>query len=80
MTGENEGTASQIKRVLLHLLTGKSITPLDALNLYGCFRLGAIIFVLRKNSYNIQTKINENGKRYAIYTLISETQQQKLSL
>lgn len=39
---------SQNKRILEHLLSGKSITALEALNLYGCFRLSGRIYDLRK--------------------------------
>lgn len=41
---ENEGVAiSQTARILSHLLEGRSITALEALDLYGCFRLSARI-------------------------------------
>jgi len=59
---------TQKKQVLAHLQTGKSITPLEALNLFGAFRLGAIIFELRK--YHFITATRAKGKsRYAIYKL-----------
>lgn len=55
---------------------GKSITPIEALNLCGAFRLGAIIFVLR-NDYgmNIETQMvyEPKGKRYAKYYLKKES-------
>jgi len=53
--------------ILNDLLKGKDITPMDALNDYGCFRLGARIFDLRELGYDIKTKKPENGKQYAIY-------------
>lgn len=37
------------------------INPLEALNLYGSFRLGAIIHTLRKEGYEIETKMKNNG-------------------
>jgi len=41
---ENAGVAiSQTSRILSHLLEGKSITALEALDLYGCLRLSARI-------------------------------------
>ena len=61
--------------VLNHLKNDNGITPLEALNLYGSFRLGAfrlaaIIFDLKKEGYDIQTNIIQNGgKRYANYKL-----------
>ena len=36
---EKNTTDSQKKRILRYLLNGNSLTPLDALNLFGCFRL-----------------------------------------
>ena len=65
---------SQNKQIKAWLESGKSITPLDALNLFGSFRLGARIFDL-KNDYgmNIKTEMIEvNGKRFARYSLEKE--------
>ena len=65
---------SQNKQIKAWLESGKSITPLDALNLFGSFRLGARIFDL-KNDYgmNIKTEmVEENGKRYARYSLVKD--------
>ena len=39
--------ASQKKHIRNHLLSGKHITQLDALKLYGCLRLSAVIYDLR---------------------------------
>ena len=59
---------SQSKVILDHLLEGKSLTALDALNEYGCFRLAARVHELRKDGYDIEEQIVErNGKRYASY-------------
>lgn len=46
-----------------------SITPLEALNAYGCLRLGARISDLRHDGYNIRTEIAKGEKNYAIYML-----------
>ena len=48
-----EQFASQTKQIRAHLLKGKHITQLDALNLYGCLRLSAVIFNLRKEGLPI---------------------------
>lgn len=49
---------SQKERVKTHLLTIGPLTPLEALRLYGSFRLGAIIHVLReKEGENIMTRM-----------------------
>ena len=66
---------SQISLVLNHLQSGKDITPLEALNRDGCYRLGAVIFDLKAEGYNIKTEVvnykKENGKRgrYAVYRM-----------
>lgn len=46
---------SQNKQLKAWLESGKSITPLDALNLFGSFRLVARIFNL-KNDYGMNIK------------------------
>lgn len=62
---------SQNKQIYEYLKQGHSITPLKALELFGCFRLGARIFDI-KNRFNaeIETEMVElNGKRFASYSL-----------
>lgn len=49
-----------------------SITPLEALTAFNSFRLSALIFELRREGYIITTKLNEDGKKFAIYTLLRE--------
>lgn len=64
---------TQNQQILKHLQTGGSITPLDALNLYGCLRLGARIYELKKQGIKIETKYEtRNGKTYARYELQKE--------
>ena len=67
-----ERMESQRKSVQNWLLAGHTITPIEALNMFGAFRLSAIIFVL-KNDYNmdIETEMvyEDDGKRYAKYYL-----------
>lgn len=43
--------------VLKHLLEGKSITQLEAMNEYGIMRLGARIFELIQDGYPIKKKM-----------------------
>lgn len=65
---------SQNKQLKAWLESGKSITPLEALNLFGSFRLGARIFDIKNNYWlNIKTEmVEENGKRFARYSLEKE--------
>lgn len=46
---------SKTKKVLEHLENHGHITSLEAIDLYGATRLGAIIFNLRKQGYSIET-------------------------
>jgi len=60
----------QKERVLRHLLNGNKITPIDALNMFGCFRLAAIIHDLKSEGQFIQVKIvsdKKTGKNFAQY-------------
>lgn len=72
---QNGVTESQNEKVKAHLVSGKTITPLEALRLYGCFRLGARIWDLRrKHGLPIVTEriVNEQGNHFAKYSLPKE--------
>lgn len=59
---------SQTIRILEHLKKGQTITPLEALEKFGCFRLSAIIYSLRHDGYEIETKfVTKNKKTFAEY-------------
>ena len=59
---------SQNAQILADLKRGRVITPLQALNSYGCFRLAARIKELRDQGHNIKTTIREiKGKRVGAY-------------
>ena len=64
-------TKSQCAMILEYLKEGNGITPIDALNLFGCFRLGARIADIKKMGYNIVTEMVKvgDGKRVAKYHL-----------
>jgi len=65
-----EITTSQEFKILQHLKTGKTITPIDALMEFHCFRLAARVFVLREQGWPIHTDRIKNGeKTYAEYSL-----------
>ncbi len=52
------------------LLNGKSITPIEALNMFGCFRLSARIANLREEGMPVVTDmVTINDKRVARYYL-----------
>lgn len=61
---------SQTNQILEYMRAGNAITPLDALRLFGCMRLGARIYDLKQRGYVINTSIvkdKDTGKRYALY-------------
>jgi hypothetical protein len=62
---------TQENLILDHLKSGRSITPLDALNLYKCFRLGGRIFDLRKQGHKIVREMvkTSGGATVASYSL-----------
>ena len=50
---------------------GNTLTPLQALEKFGCFRLASRIHDLRQDGLDVQTNFikHENGNRFAIYEL-----------
>lgn len=62
---------TQANAILKHMQDGNGITPMDALELCGCFRLSARIADLKKRGYEIITeKVKvDSGKYVARYHL-----------
>ena len=61
---------SQNDRILDWLQKGKTLTPLEALNRFDCFRLAARINDLRAEGYPIHSEIvRYKDSRYARYWL-----------
>lgn len=57
---------SQEKKILTWLSSGRTLTPIQALIMFGCFRLSARIYDLRKQK-RIKIKnnpIEKDGKRF----------------
>lgn len=65
-------TVSHKDAVLGHLKERSTITPMEALTVYGIFRLAPRIHELRRDGHKIQTILREDsvGKRYAQYKLL----------
>lgn len=64
------GAVSQRTQILEYLKV-RPITPLIALDRFGCFRLAAIIERLRGKGYVIETELVGKTK-HAKYTLIAQ--------
>jgi hypothetical protein len=61
---------TQKEQIKKHLLSRKSITPIQALNKFGCLRLAAVIYKLKNEGLKIMTEIEYNKKKqYAKYKL-----------
>jgi len=62
---------SQNAQILYYLKQGKTISPLEALNQFGCMRLASRIFELRDGGWPIhcERRLISNKKRVAFYTL-----------
>lgn len=60
---------SQNESICRYLARGKSLTPLSALRLFGCLRLGARIHELQKRGFRIKAEMIRvtGGKRVAQY-------------
>lgn len=64
------GYDTQNAMVLHHMQTIGPLSPLEALNRYGIFRLGARRYDLIKLGYDVRTRIVKHGrKRFAEYFL-----------
>ncbi len=60
----------QTARIRAALEAGATLTPLDALHQFNCFRLAARIKDLRDDGLDIETlKIAANNKSFAAYRL-----------
>ena len=60
---------SQKSKVLTWLINVSGITPMEALKMFGAFRLAAIIHKLRDEGHNIKTTtVLDGDKSYARYT------------
>lgn len=63
---------TQKDMILSYLQLGQSLTPMEALKYFGCFRLASRISDLRRKGYPIERTMIEDkksGKRYASYSL-----------
>jgi hypothetical protein len=62
---------SQEEKILAHMRRYGSITPLKALEKYGCLRLAARIAEIRR-VHEVETEmVKRGGKRFARYRLVA---------
>lgn len=62
-------TVKQTEAIKAHLEAGNTITAIEALNKFGCFRLASRIHDLKTEGYVVEKIMvtGENNKRYAQY-------------
>lgn len=60
-------STSQRQEILSELLAGRTMTPLRALEVCGCFRLAARIHELRRQWHRITKTMHRRG--YSVYAL-----------
>lgn len=61
---------TQADRIICHLATGRPVTPLTALRRWGCLRLGARIWELKRDGHRIvRDMVTRGGKTFASYRL-----------
>jgi hypothetical protein len=64
---------SQTNLIKKHLQSGRSITPLQALSMYGCLRLGARIYDLKREGLDIDSHlVRQNGKQFSEYFIAKQ--------
>ena len=78
---KNHTNPSQTSKILNYLLKGKSITPLEALSRFKCFRLASRINEIKQLNYAIKKEmVNKNGKRYARYSIANKVKAAAVAL
>ena len=68
-------TEAQSKQILEYLQKGNSLTPLEALKMFDCMRLGARVYDLKSQGHEIVTEMvkdEKSGKKYASYRLMEK--------
>lgn len=75
-------TTTQSAKVLYHLENYGSLTAIEALELFACFRLAARINDLKEAGHDIQMEMKKmkNGKKIAVYSLPKIQKQGELKL
>jgi Ni/Co efflux regulator RcnB len=64
---------TKIEQVLQHLKEGNSITQREAAEKYNSWRLGDVIFKLRRRGYEIED-LNAGKENYSRYKLVTKDQ------
>lgn len=81
MLGKQYPEPSQTEMILEYFKRGGTLTPLEALHKFGCLRLGARVWDLKKRGYDIVEHLVEieGGKHVAEYRMAIGTPQSPIS-
>ena len=61
---------SQEQEILNYLKTGQTLSPLEALNRFGCMRLASRVYDLRNQGHRIEaTRVGNGRKAWHEYNL-----------
>ena len=82
MKNKMQENPNQTTKILLYLKEGNKITGMDALNLFGCWRLGARIHNIRAMGFNVKTDLitTSTKKVIAEYSMGKNYRQTQLEL
>mgnify|MGYP006073036301 CR=1 FL=1 len=75
---------SQISDIIDHLGKYKTITSMEAIEMYGATRLSGIIYILKERGFDIETELLEVKNRYghvtriAVYHLVKDITEQEV--
>jgi len=59
------------QKILTHLKSGRTITSMEAIDLFRCTRLAAVIYSLKEEGYSIESKsVKGTNTNYARYKLL----------
>ena len=63
----------QNEMILQYLKTGKTLTPIEALDMFGCFRLASRVYDLKQAGWPVTCDKRDvgNGKVVGHYTLVN---------
>ena len=66
---------SQTREILEHLRSGAALTPLEALERFGCIALHSRAAELRAQGHDVRCKIHtHDGKKWGVYTYHAPSQ------
>ena len=65
-SNDPETSSTQYFQILDWLKSGRTITPLEALERFGCLRLGARIYEMRQEGFGIKREMVKVGKNKSV--------------